>query len=96
MKDTKNQENVPKKANEIWKLWLGIIVFIVFAVGRNIEVYSEQGKANSQQMYKNAINASYEETYNSCAPDITEEECRQHAKDVAEFAAKKLAPMMNK
>jgi hypothetical protein len=85
----------PQGTNTIWKLWLGIAIFIAISIMMHREANSPTGQANQEQMRRNAANAIYSDAYNSCASEptgSTEAECREDAQHAKEMLQKRLAP----
>lgn len=77
-----------KSPLSMWKVWLGVFVFIAYIVGVQIEAHSPQAEARRQQGAQNVINAMRSETYSECTGN--ERECRAQAEAAADLARKKV------
>lgn len=98
--------NEPKKVEEpkkpvsqssgAWKAWLGIILLIAFIIGAQIEQNSPSAQAHRDLAYDNAQRNVATEAYDSCSGTASEAECREQARQAAQMAREKLAPMLGK
>ena len=86
----------PGKPRAIWKLWLGIAIAIGCIVWAQMEAHSPKAELQRQQGARNVANAIYGETYSECSGTTSEQQCRQQAEEAADFARRKMAPLVNK
>ena len=85
-----------KQASGAWKFWLGVILFIAYIIGAQIEHNLPSAQAHRDRAYGNAQNAVATEAYDSCVGTASEAECREQARQAAQMAREKLAPMLGK
>ena len=93
MNDEKDKLEIPKKSKTSggqWVVIIALIALVLFCIGRNMEVHSDAGRANFQQMQGNMIQNTYNEVAESCASDMTPEQCKDLAEQAAEMARRKL------
>jgi hypothetical protein len=95
-KNVDEQKKPASKSTGAWKVWLGIILFIAYIIGVQIEHNSPSAQAHRDRAYGNAQNSVANEAYDSCSGTASESECREQARQAAQMAREKLAPMLGK
>ena len=88
-----SKEPKPRKSGA-WKFWVGIILFIAYVIGAQIEHHSPSAQAHRDRAFGNAQISVANEAYESCSGTASEADCREQARRAAEMARKKLAPML--
>ena len=84
------------QSSTAWKGRLFVFLLIAFIVGVQIEDSSPAAQANRDRAYFNAQTTMATETYDACVGTASESECREQARQAAQMAREKLAPMLGR
>jgi len=65
----------------MWKLWLGIALFIVFVIGVNVEKHSKEGQARSAAAWRGAVQQIGDDVCDPYQWSQTPGSCEEQAKE---------------